>query len=277
MRNKQKGIEINDKFGVQTVDLGARVLSALAELGGEASLADLARSTGLARAKLHRYLVSLSRAEYVEQDKLTSHYRLGGEALRVGLVALQRVDAVELGTAVIRQLTEEFDQTTLLAVWGGGGPTVVRWFESRELVTVNVRIGSVMPLTRSATGRVFAAYMPSRVVQPWIKRELASNSKKYPEICTADSMNAIIKKTQEIGLGHVEGTMLPGILSLSAPVFNAQQELAAAITMLGPVGSFEDNPSGRLAFALKEATMRLSHRLGMTSKMVGDHRYELNK
>lgn len=263
MKNKQKIIEINDKFGVQTVDLGARVLSALAELGGEASLADLARSTGLARAKLHRYLVSLSRAEFIEQDSLTSHYRLGGEALRVGLVALQRVDAVELGTAVIRQLTEEFDQTTLLAVWGGGGPTVVRWSESRELVTVNVRIGSVMPLMRSATGRVFAAYMPQQVVQPWIKRELAANSKKYPEFSSVENMTKIVEKTRETGLGHVEGIMLPGILSLSAPVFNAQQELAAAITMLGPVGSFEDSPRGRTATALKEAAFRLSRRLGM--------------
>ena len=266
MKGKGKVVEINEQFGVQTVDLGARVLSALAELGGEASLADLARSTGLARAKLHRYLVSLSRAEYVEQDSMTSHYRLGGEALRVGLVALQRVDVVDLGTPILRSLAEEHDQTALLAVWGTGGPTIVRWFESRELVTVNVRVGSLMPLTRSATGRVFAAYMPQQVIQPWIKRELASNAKKYPDISTVEAMNKVVGETRTNGLGHVQGTMLPGILSLSAPVFNAQNELAAAITMLGPVGAFDDSPTGPLGVALTSAANRLSRRLGMPDR-----------
>lgn len=268
MKGKGKVVEISEQFGVQTVDIGARVLSALAQLGGEASLSDLARSTGLARAKLHRYLVSLSRAEYVEQDSATSHYKLGGEALRVGMVALQHVDVVDLGTSVIRGLAQEFDQTTLLAVWGTSGPTVVRWFESRDLVTVNVRIGSVMPLLRSATGQVFAAYMPSSVIQPWIKREIASYARKQPQgpFSTQEAAAKIINETREHGLGHVQGSMLPGILSLSAPIFNAQNELAAAMTMLGPMGSFDDDPTGQLGASLKEAAFRLSRRLGMPDR-----------
>ncbi|ARP98017.1 IclR family transcriptional regulator [Pseudorhodoplanes sinuspersici] len=258
-------VEINEKFGVQTVDLGVRVLSALAELGGEASLADIARSTGLARAKVHRYLVSLTRSEYVEQDSVTSHYRLGGEALRVGLVALQRVDAVELGSPLLRQLANDLGQTALLAVWGSGGPTVVRWFESRQLVTVNVRIGSVLPVLRSATGRVFAAFLHQRVVQPWIKRELNSNRKNFPQIANTGIANKIIDETRTQGLGHVQGTMLPGIVSLSAPVFNAQSELAVAMTVLGPVGALNDSPNGPVGAALKDVANKLSRRLGKTN------------
>ncbi len=265
-RGEKRTEQGDDRFGVQTVDIGARVLSALAKLGGAASLADLARSTGLPRAKLHRYLVSLSRTEYVEQDGATAEYRLGAEALRVGLVALQRVDVVDLATPFIRGLAEQFDQTTLLAVWGTAGPTVIRWVESQEVVTVNVRVGSVLPLSRSATGRVFAAYMPPRTVQPWIKREAASNEMGFPQLATVAAINKVIDETRAIGLGHVQGTMLSGILSLSAPVFNAQAELCAAITMLGPTGAFDDRPGGAIATALKAAALQLSRRLGMPDR-----------
>jgi hypothetical protein len=43
-------------------------------------------------------------------------------------------------------------------------------------VTVNVRVGSVMPVLWSATGRAFGAFSKAAVLQPLIQTELASAS-----------------------------------------------------------------------------------------------------
>jgi DNA-binding IclR family transcriptional regulator len=48
----------------------------------------------------------------------------------------------------------------MLAVWGSYGPTIVRWEECRLPIAVSVRVGSVLRLLDSATGLVFAAFLP---------------------------------------------------------------------------------------------------------------------
>ena len=66
---------------------------------------------------------------------------------------------------------EQIGHTLALAVWGNHGPTIVHWEESPQAVTANLRLGDVMPLLSSATGRCFAAYMPPEAVaRPCCKR-----------------------------------------------------------------------------------------------------------
>jgi DNA-binding IclR family transcriptional regulator len=49
----------------------------------------------------------------------------------------------------------------------------VRCEESNEPVTLNVRVGAVMSMTTSVTGRLFAAFMPREWVKEPIGKELA--------------------------------------------------------------------------------------------------------
>jgi DNA-binding IclR family transcriptional regulator len=68
---------------------------------------------------------------------------------------------------------EEIGHTLALAVWGNRGPTIVHWEESPQAVTVNLRLGDVMPLLSSATGRCFAAYVSRDAMAPMLRDEMA--------------------------------------------------------------------------------------------------------
>ena len=142
----------SERGGVQSVEVGMKVLCALADAGGEQSLGRIAESADMPSAKAHRYLVSLMRAGFVERDSKSNRYVLGAEALRIGLVALARTDVIEVAGAELNTLRERVSGALLLAVWGAMGPTIVRWVESSRPVTVNVRAGSassVPPRTAS--------------------------------------------------------------------------------------------------------------------------------
>src|SRR5437773_4510106 len=127
-------------------------------------------------AKAHRYLVSLIRAGLAEQDRESGRYRLGPLALELGLAALGAMDVLKSGAEVIADLRAAIDETVLLAIWGNKGPVVARWEESTRPVATNVRAGWVMPLANSATGRLFAAYLPPTITNPLLK--LPRNEKK---------------------------------------------------------------------------------------------------
>ncbi|RMD11061.1 helix-turn-helix domain-containing protein, partial [Klebsiella pneumoniae] len=74
--------------GIQSAEIASSVLSAMAHAGGAHAVSELGRQLGMPRAKVHRYLVSLERMGFVEQDPASARYRLGAQALQVGLSAL---------------------------------------------------------------------------------------------------------------------------------------------------------------------------------------------
>jgi DNA-binding IclR family transcriptional regulator len=248
--------------GVQSVEVGMRVLRSLTDLGGEESLSKISDHVGMPSAKVHRYLASLVRSGFVERSSNSNRYVLGGMALRAGLVALSRVDVVELAYKELDELRDSIEASLLLAVWGTNGPTIVRWVESARPVTVNIRVGSNMPLLRSATGQIFAAWLPQSTIAPAMKAELSEMKKQQGTVLSMDEVEARLEKVRKAGLGHTAGGVLPGVLALAAPVCDHNDSLVAVITALGPAGHFDDSPNGKTARALLASSRRLSERLG---------------
>jgi DNA-binding IclR family transcriptional regulator len=249
--------------GVQSVEVGMRVLCSLADLGGEESLGKIAEHVGIPSAKAHRYLASLTRAGFVERSN-NNRYMLGGMALRIGLVALSRVDVIAAAHMELAELRESVDASLLLAVWGTNGPTIVRWLEPAKPVTVNVRVGSNMPLLRSATGQVFAALLPQSMTHSLLKADLNEIKRLQGKAPTLHEAKETLKKVRKRGLGHTAGGVLPGGLALAAPIYDHDNQLAAVVTALGPAGHFDDSLTGPTARALLASSRRLSERMGST-------------
>lgn len=249
---EEKGLQ----SGVQSVETAARVLAAFIGAPGALPLKSVAAAAGMSGGKAHRYLVSLCRAGLVEQDSETQRYDLGGLALRVGLAALARLDVVRLAAPVLVDLRDRLNETVALAVWGESGPTVVRWEESTRPVTVNVRIGSTLPLLVSATGRTFLTWMPEHRTAALVAREQALSG--VDDAAVAD-FRANARAT---GLGTVDGALLPGVAAVSAPVFDHKGDLIAAITALGHQGAFSVAVDGDPAQAVLDAAHGLTRRLG---------------
>ena len=88
---------MSDRQGVQSIEVGLRLVKLLAARGEPLALKDLAAGTGMAAAKAHRYLVSLIRAGLAEQEHESGRYRLGPMALDIGLAALRQVDVLKFG------------------------------------------------------------------------------------------------------------------------------------------------------------------------------------
>jgi DNA-binding IclR family transcriptional regulator len=146
------------RAGIQSVEVGFSLLEVLSTSPGPLMLRDLAAAAGMSAAKAHRYLVSFQRLELVAQDSATTRYDLGPAALKLGLAALSRLDSVKLARQLMPSLMAQTGQTLALAVWGNQGPTLVHWEESPQAVTVNLRLGDVLPLLSSATGLCFTAF-----------------------------------------------------------------------------------------------------------------------
>lgn len=255
---------MKERAGIQSVEVGFALLDALARGEGPLMLRDLAKAAGMSAAKAHRYLVSFQRLQLVAQDAATTRYDLGPAALRLGLASLERLDAVKLARERIAKLMEQIGHTLALAVWGNHGPTIVHWEESPSAVTVNLRLGDVMPLLSSATGRCFAAYAPKEAIAPMIREEMARAQRqgRTNVPATQAEVRAMLDDVRRRGSSRVMDTLLPGIVGFCVPVFDSDGHMALGMVALGPSGTFDPEFGGAVERPLREVAAQLSADLG---------------
>ena len=258
------------RAGIQSVEVGFGLLEVLSNAGTPLNLRDLAMQANMSAAKAHRYLVSFQRLGLVVQDVATTRYDLGPAALKLGLASLARIDAVKLARARIAPLMAQIGQTLALAVWGNQGPTIVHWEESPRVITVNLRLGDVMPLLSSATGLCFSAFMATRQkaaktrLDVLLKAELARIQKLgRPDLPgTLQAVNTLLAEARQHGAARVVNTLLPGVGGFCAPVFDADGHMVLGMVALGSMASFDADYDGAVAAPLKAAAQQLSSDLG---------------
>ncbi len=254
------------RAGIQSVEVGYALLDALAHARGPLMLRDLAAAAGMNAAKAHRYLVSYQRLGLVSQDAASARYDLGAAALKLGLAAITRLDAVKLARERLPGLMPRIGHTLALAVWGNHGPTIVHWEESPQAVTVNLRLGDVMPLLASATGRCFAAHVSREAIAPLLREELAQARRLGRTDLPRNQaeLRQMLDEVRTQGLARVVDHLLPGIAGFCAPVFDFDGHIVLGMVALGSVATFDARWDGPVANTLRAAARQLSHDLGHT-------------
>ncbi len=251
---------------MQSAQTGMAVLKGLARMGGRASLSGLAAHVGESPAKVHRYLVSLIEEGLVAQDSATQQYRLGTEAMMIGVAAMRQADPVRLAEPALARLRESLEVTSFVAVMGNKGPTIVRFEESGLPVTVNARVGSVMSLLWSSTGRVFLGLLDDRRTLEMALEEFAHAAPDLRALLEAmdaqDPVGALRREVQAHGCASIKDTYLKGISAVSAPLFDHSGKICAVLTALGATGGFDPSPDGAIGQAVRAEARAASTLLG---------------
>lgn len=251
-----------ERRGIQSIEVGGEILKALAGDPRPMPLRELVRASGMPSGKIHPYLVSFGKIGLVAQDPVTGYYLLGPMAIQLGLTSLQTLNPVREASPFAQALAEETTHSVALAVWGNLGPVIVNLIDASYPVHTNIRTGSVMSLANTATGRVFAAFLP----RPLIEKMLVDDRIRLgPDIAhpleakvVEDMIDEARKRRMSRGVNHPT----PGVASFSAPVFDYSGNIALAVTILGPTGTFDVKWDGPVAKALRTCTEAISKRLG---------------
>jgi DNA-binding IclR family transcriptional regulator len=249
--------------GIQSIEIGNRLLVALAAVSHPIMLRDLAATARMPASKAHRYLVSLARAGLVEQSSDSGRYDLGPFALELGLAALGRLDAVTVAAQAMRELADQLAQTVALAVWANQGATIVRWIGVDAPVSATLRLGSVLSLSRSATGRTFVAFQPEARWGALLKKELAANARTGEGPASWAELESALVAVRRRGFAYTS-EFVAGISGMAAPVTGADGAMALALVTLGYSAAFEPHRT-KISEALLRCAERISERLGRRS------------
>ncbi|WP_367107019.1 IclR family transcriptional regulator [uncultured Psychrobacter sp.] len=228
MSSNNAVITNKNQSGIQSLEIGLSILDVLIDRNEPMMLKDIAHAMQMPAAKSHRYLVSLIRKGYARQLD-DGRYRLGDRISALGYTGISQNNILERLTQVANEIKNTLNCGVQIAKWFSDGPIVIQLVEPDSPISIITRIGSRMPLTTSATGRLFASYQPDTIIKPLIFAEWQNSNNSLPAPKNSktelseqwDNFIRLRTTIRKQGYATVTGVLLMGINAISIPIISS--------------------------------------------------------
>src|SRR4029450_7966204 len=214
-----------DRRGIKAVEVAGRILDHLARAQTPVALRELAAAGGMSPGKVHRYLASFLASGLARQDPDTRRYALGPLATRLGLAALNSYQPLRDSMELQHELRDGLDETMGLPGGGTQGPTIVHIAESSQPIIMTMRVGATLPILQTASGLVFASFLPRHFTEPLIRTELKAVDGVNLFARDFATVERLLKQVRKQGYAFNEGHLMPGAAAF--PVIDRTTTLVA--------------------------------------------------
>jgi DNA-binding IclR family transcriptional regulator len=224
------------------------------------TITELARQLGINKGTTRDLLETLRVHGLLERDEDRKQYRFGPRLARLGMAALGQLDLASVARPYLADLAREVNGAVLLVVPHGDRATIVDKVDGgRVAVEVSATIGERIRLAAGALGKVLLAYLD----EPDRLRYLSDLTHPTPKTITDPARYCLeLENARRLGYATDDEEYLPGVRAAAAPVFEARGRIAAAVLVVGLIGSLPVEDLPRTGEATARAARALSAGLG---------------
>lgn len=236
------------------------IIEAMADYSDPIGVSELAKIVGMNKPRTYRHLRTLVDSEYVTQDADTDKYFLSLKLFHIG-------QSIALGTSFVKEarqvmplLRQQTGQTVTIGQVEQHGVRILDILKHRSDIEIATPPGTLFDFHSSAQGKIAMAFGPKTLLDSVAKRKLKRHT---DHTCIdAESLKAEVVKIARNGWAVAPEEALMGINALAAPVFDAAQELAGTITIVGSIQHLPASPPLEIIEAVRDAAANVSARLG---------------
>lgn len=147
--------EAEDRHFVTALARGLDILACFR--AGDVALGnlELARSCNLPKSTVSRLTATLARLNYLTLDEGTGRYRLGVATMALGAGMLAKLDVRQIAKPGMQRLADACQGTVALGVRDRFSMLYVEACRSQAALTLNLNVGSHVPIAVTAMGRVY--------------------------------------------------------------------------------------------------------------------------
>lgn len=198
---------------IESLARGLTVLTAFGEGRPRLTLTEVARATGLARATARRALITYEHLGLVTPTGDRA-FALTPRVLALGFPPLSRTSLPEIAQPHLADLTSRIDEPTSLAVLSDSREEIqyTARVATGRVMSVNIALGTRLPASTTASGRVLLADAPARRRPP---RDRA--------------LEKTLSSIRSQGYALVDGELEEGLRSIAVPVRDRTGRVVAAL------------------------------------------------
>ena len=224
---------MDDKNQIGSLEKGLNILSLLSQRGSPIRLEELTRITGMKKTTCFRFLQTLKRLNYVEQDPESKKYWLGTRIISLGLSALNNLNIRKLALPFMKKLREETGETVNLSVLDGTDIVFIERLQSSFIVDSNLHVGSRLPVYCTSMGKAILAHLPEAKVEE-ILSQIHFEKRTEKTIVSPKSLREELKKVRARGFAINDQELEKGLYAVAAPILNHNGEAIAAMNISFP-------------------------------------------
>ena len=253
------------KLSHQSLERGLRVIEAISDFGGSASVSAIARKTELPRSTVHHLLRSLIAFGYLLQEREAQPYKLAPRLFKLTVCAWTQGQLAEISVPFIEELSRRTGEGTSLAILREGVVSVVAKRDSEGPVRVVQKVGTVRPIYCTAVGKILAAWLPEREIDDIIGRivfeRMTAKTITVPAVLKRELARIRVNGFAVDNEEHIEG-----IRCVAAPVRDHSGKVCAALCIVGPKSRLSPRRLRELRLPLQDVANKLSVQLGYAER-----------
>jgi IclR family transcriptional regulator, pca regulon regulatory protein len=223
-----------DRGFIASLSHGLAILEAAADSMNEISLGELAKRVGFKKTSTWRLAHTLVELGYLEQDPQTRNFRPAARVLALGYAYFDALDLKQLSLPFLRDLSAHHNETVNLAVLNGDELIYVERISSSQIVSINLHVGSRLPLYCTSLGRVLISEMPEKWIQDYIRR--ISNDPKARKYVQGGGkrLREALDEVRQLGYALNDEEMVKGLRAVACPVRDRTSQVVAAVCISVP-------------------------------------------
>lgn len=207
----------------------ALVMDVLSDARQPLVFSDIVEKTGFVKSSCHRILAVLQGEDLVSYDKATRTYQTGARLHTWARSAWRRIDLQQIAAAGMTGLAEQSGMNVALSVMDAD---TILYLRTVDMVPVRFasHSGDHAPLHCTAAGKMFLAHLAGARAQAILTTLRLEQFTEFTKT-SLDDLTAEFATIRAQGFAQAIGEEVRQITGIAAPIFNAQGDVTAGLSL----------------------------------------------
>ncbi len=215
---------------IEAVASSFAILEELARSNGPRGVTELAKSTGIPKARVHRHLTTLCALNYVEQLEEASKYRASTRLFLLGQMSADNLPWLIATRTMLGLLRDKLGHSVVLSIVEDQNLRVLENYRGDAIVDISSKSGATLPPHASAQGKVLLAFSEHDLVGNLLEEPLHRFTEKT--IVDGDTLRAEIDQVKHQGWAASDEELEVDFRSVAAPIFGPGDTLMFTIGII---------------------------------------------
>lgn len=224
------------------------------------NVTDVSRLLTVPKSTAHNLLRTLEHFDFVSQDRVSKHYRLGRKLFELGTLYSRGNDLLTCALPHLLNLREKTHETVKLGVLANSEILVVKALESPLMLHTRGDEGRLAPLYCTGIGKALLALLPNEELRD-ILAKVGLRSFTPQTVTSLSTLEEQVERVRKDGYSVDWEENEEGVRCVGAPVRDAGSE-RVAISVAGPATRFTTRRIPELAALVVETARAISSALG---------------
>ena len=210
---------------------GLKLLEAFTSEDYMLGFQEIVLKTKMPKATVFRLLHTLTSEDYLHFDSKLKKYFMSPRIMSLGSVFLSGMKLREVALPYLEELSRVCGQNVNLTILDGKEILYVEHISKRDLLKINIHVGSRVNVYQTACGRAILAHLPPDRLRR-VQEELLVDPDAVKTIgAKGEKLIMRLEEVRRQGYALNDEEFTKGVRSIAAPVFDRQGCVEGAVNM----------------------------------------------